>query len=68
MTSDGDSGNGRILTEDEQRVRSYLVDQGDQKDWVDLWPRFIQERGNLLRAIEHRILCITHRIAIWLDH
>jgi uncharacterized damage-inducible protein DinB len=53
MTSDGDTtGNGRILSEDEQRVRGYLVSQGDERDWVDLWPRFIQERGNLLRAME----------------
>lgn len=52
MTSDVDGGNGRMLSEDEQRVRSYLVTQGEQRDWVDLWPRFIQERGNLLRATE----------------
>lgn len=52
MTSDVDGGNGRILSDDEQRVRGYLVSQGEERDWVDLWPRFIQERGNLLRATE----------------
>ena len=52
MTADGDAGNGRMLNEEEQRVRSYLVSQGEQRDWVDLWPRFIAERGALLRATE----------------
>jgi uncharacterized damage-inducible protein DinB len=52
MSSDLFSGDSRMLSKDEQRVRSYLVTQGEQRDWVDLWPRFIQERGNLLRATE----------------
>ena len=52
MTSDVDGGNGRMLSEDEQRVRGYLVSQGEQRDWVDLWPRFIAERGALLMATE----------------
>jgi uncharacterized damage-inducible protein DinB len=52
MTSDMDGSNDRMLSEDEQRIRNYLVTQGEQRDWVDLWPRFIQERGNLIRATE----------------
>jgi len=52
MTSDTDGGNGRVLTAEEQRVRDYLLKQGAERDWVDLWPRFIEERGKLLRAIE----------------
>lgn len=52
MTSDETTGNGRVLSEDQQRVRNYLVSQGEERDWVDLWPRFVQERGNLIRATE----------------
>ena len=52
MTTDGDADNGRVLSDDEQRVRNYLVEQGEKRDWVDLWPRFIAERGALFGAIE----------------
>ncbi len=42
----------RELSEEEQRVRGYLVDQAGKRDWIDLWPRMIAERGALLQVID----------------
>lgn len=42
----------RELTEEEARVRGYLVGQAEQLDWIELWPRVIAERGALLHAID----------------
>ena len=39
------------LSEEQQRVREYLVGQAEQRDWIELWPRAIAERGALLQAI-----------------
>ena len=40
------------LTEEQQRVREYLVGQAEKRDWIELWPRMIAERGALLQAID----------------
>lgn len=48
MTSEGP----RQMTEEEQRIRGFLVTQGEKRDWIELWPRFIGERALLLNAIE----------------
>lgn len=47
-----DASEARELTEEEQRVRGYLVGQAEKRDWIELWPRMIAERGALLQAID----------------
>jgi hypothetical protein len=42
----------REPTEDDQRVRGYLVSQAEKLDWIELWPRAMAERGALLQAID----------------
>ena len=51
MTSEN-GGTAPQLDPDAQRVRDYLVGFAERRDWVDLWPRFIAERGALLLKIE----------------
>lgn len=38
----------RGLTEEEQRVRGYLLSQSEKYDWIELWPRAMAERSGLL--------------------
>ena len=56
MTSDASEtpapSEARELTEEEQRIRGYLVEQAGKRDWIDLWPRMIVERGALLQVID----------------
>ncbi len=59
MTSEVESA--RELTEEEQRVRGYLVGQAEQRDWIELWPRAIAVRGALLQAIDQ----VTEEQADW---
>tara|TARA_Y100000588_G_C14242836_1_gene920131 strand:+ start:740 stop:1279 length:540 start_codon:yes stop_codon:yes gene_type:complete len=40
------------LSENQQRVRDYLVTQAEQRDWIELWPRTIVERGMILQLID----------------
>lgn len=42
----------RALTEEEQRVRSYLVSQAEKYDWIALWPRAMAERSGLLGVLD----------------
>jgi uncharacterized damage-inducible protein DinB len=49
------------LTEEEQRIREYLVSQAAKRDWIELWPRAIYERGALFQAIEG----VTDEQAAW---
>ena len=60
MTSeDGDAT--RKLSEEEQRIRGYLIGQAEARDWIELWPRAMAERGALLQAIER----VTDQQADW---
>jgi len=54
MTADAaaSSPTPRELTEEEQRVRGYLLAQAEKRDWIELWPRMIAERGALMVAID----------------
>lgn len=47
-----EASEARELTEDEQRIRGYLVDQAGKRDWIELWPRMIAERGALLQLVD----------------
>ena len=59
MTSD--ASEVRELPEDDQRVRNFLVEQAAKRDWIELWPRMIAERGALLMAIDR----VTDEQADW---
>lgn len=50
MTSDAPEA--RELTEEEQRIREYLIGQAEKRGWIELWPRMIAERGRLLQVID----------------
>jgi len=47
-----EASDARELTEEEQRVRAYLVGQAEKRDWIELWPRMIAERGALLQLVD----------------
>lgn len=51
-TEASETSEARELTEEEQRIRGYLVDQAAKREWIELWPRMIAERGALLQAID----------------
>jgi hypothetical protein len=38
--------------EERDRVRGYLMSQGERYDWVELWPRVIGARLELLRSLD----------------
>ena len=42
----------RELTEDQQRIRGYLLSQGEKYSWFELLPRVLDTRVQLLQAIE----------------
>lgn len=41
----------RELTEDQQRVRGYLLTQSERSTWLELWPRVMQARLELVEAL-----------------
>ena len=40
------------LTEDQQRVRGYLVSQGEKYSWLELWPKVLSVRLQLIEALD----------------
>ena len=40
------------LTEEQERVRGYLLSQGERYDWVDLWARVISARIELMAEFD----------------
>lgn len=42
----------RELTPEQQRVHGYLVSQGEKYPWLELWPRVLSVRLDLLAALD----------------
>ena len=42
----------RELTEDQQRIRGYMLSQGEKYSWFELLPRVLETRVQLLQALE----------------
>jgi len=42
----------RELTEDQQRIRSYIYAQGEKYSWYELLPRVLEPRLQLLQALD----------------
>jgi hypothetical protein len=40
------------LTEDQQRVHGYLMSQGEKYSWLELWPRVLSPRLQLIEALD----------------
>ena len=40
------------LTEEQQRVRGYLMSQGEKYSWLELWPKVLSVRLQLIDALE----------------
>jgi len=41
----------RELTEEQQRVRGYLLGQSERYSWIELWPRVTEARLQLVEAL-----------------
>ena len=40
------------LTEEQQNVHNYLRGQGEKYSWLDLWPRVLRPRLDLLAQLD----------------